>query len=287
MPVADLQTMTDRVARALPNLPTVNVLQSTQDTRGELRAYLERQGAMGDAEGAFHKGELYLFADNLASMERAEHVLATHEAGHAGLAGMLGADKARVLQSLLNLNDGLNRRARAEAKRLNVPLLTAVEEVLVDMKPADLVRLEGWRKVVHRVQRWLDRSGFKALAKQMRQWMEGRLTDQQQADMLAADLMFAAHDYLAGRDQRLFTLDGRQEAAAAALADAAWSFAASEGFPSVELRGGVLPDAGCHRVEGKHAGFVRPIAQDDEAELLAIPRKQRAEVRRRWATGSR
>ena len=208
MPVADLQTMTDRVARALPNLPKVNVLQSTQDTRGELRAYLERQGAMGDAEGAFHNGELYLFADNLASMERAEHVLATHEAGHAGLAGMLGADKAHVLQALLNRNDNLFRQAQAEAKRLKVPLLTAVEEVLVDMKPADLVKLDGWRKVVFRVQRWLDKSGFKTLAKQMRQWMEGRLTDQQQADMLAADLMFAAHDYLAGRDQRLFTLDG-------------------------------------------------------------------------------
>lgn len=204
MPVAVLQTMADRVARALPNLPTVNVLQSTQDTRGELRAYLERQGAMGDAEGAFHNGELYLFADNLASMERAEHVLATHEAGHAGLAGMLGADKARVLQSLLNRNDNLFRQAQAEAKRLKVPLLTAVEEVLVDMKPADLVKLDGWRKVVFRVQRWLDKSGFKTLAKQVRQWMEGRLTDQQQADMLAADLMFAAHDYLAGRDQRLW-----------------------------------------------------------------------------------
>ncbi len=217
MPVADLQTMTDRVAKALPNMPRVHVLQSTRQAPEALLAYLEKQGAMDDAEGAFHRGELYLFADNLASMERAEHVLATHEAGHAGLAGMLGADKARVLQALLNRNDNLFRQAQAEAKRLKVPLLTAVEEVLVDMKPADLVKLDGWRKVAHRVQRWLERSGFTTLAKQMRQWMEGRLTDQQQADMLAADLMFAAHDYLAGRDQRLFTLDGRQEAAAAAL----------------------------------------------------------------------
>lgn len=219
MPVADLQTMTDRVAKALPNLPAVNVLQSTQDTRGELRAYLERQGAMDDAEGAFHKGELYLFADNLVSMERAEHVLATHEAGHAGLAGMLGADKARVLQALLNRNDKLFRQAQAEAKRLNVPLLTAVEEVLVDMKPADLVKLDGWRKVVFRVQRWLDRSGFKTLAKQMRQWMEGRLTDQQQADMMAAGLMFAAHDYLAGRGM---PAGSEHEAPATVLLRRAW-----------------------------------------------------------------
>lgn len=52
--------------------------------------------------------------------------------------------------------------------------------------------------------------------------------------------------------------------------------------PAIELRGGVLPNGG----EGwalkteSHCNFARPLAQDDEAELLAIPRKQRAEVRR-------
>lgn len=214
MPVADLQTMTDRVAKALPNLPKVNVLQSTQDTRGELRAYLERQGAMGDAEGAFHKGELYLFADNLASMERAEHVLATHEAGHAGLAAILGADRARVMQSLLNLNDDLNRRANAVAKRLGVPVTTAVEELLVDVPPADLVKLKGWRRVAHKVQQWLARSGFTALAARMGRWLESRLSDQQKADLLAAELMTAAREHLAGRKPavRGMTVDAQQQA---------------------------------------------------------------------------
>ena len=69
-----------------------------------------------------------------------------------------------------------------------------------------------------------------------------------------ADLLFAAVEELAGR----------------------------RSCPSAELRGGVLPE----RREGwvirqdSHCGFVRPLAEDDEAELLAIPRKQRAEVRR-------
>lgn len=51
---------------------------------------------------------------------------------------------------------------------------------------------------------------------------------------------------------------------------------------SVELRGGDLPEEG----DGwsiktqSHCGFVRPLADSDEAELLAIPRKQRAEVRK-------
>jgi FemAB-related protein (PEP-CTERM system-associated) len=47
------------------------------------------------------------------------------------------------------------------------------------------------------------------------------------------------------------------------------------------LRGGGVPSGtGWHVENGTYAGFVRPIAADDEAELLAIPRKQRAEVRR-------
>lgn len=52
--------------------------------------------------------------------------------------------------------------------------------------------------------------------------------------------------------------------------------------PSVELRGGVLPETrgGWSIKRESHCGFVRPLAADDEAELLAIPRKQRAEVRR-------
>lgn len=56
--------------------------------------------------------------------------------------------------------------------------------------------------------------------------------------------------------------------------------------PSVELRGGVLPEADPAGRDGwvirreSHCGFARPLTADDEAELLAIPRKQRAEVRR-------
>jgi len=67
--------------------------------------------------------------------------------------------------------------------------------------------------------------------------------------------------------------------AAQALADAAVRLGVATSCPSVELRGGWLP-AGWHRDDGSYVGFTRPIAADDEAELLAIPRKQRAEVRR-------
>jgi FemAB-related protein (PEP-CTERM system-associated) len=70
-------------------------------------------------------------------------------------------------------------------------------------------------------------------------------------------------------------------AVAATLATGAADMAKSLGLPSVELRGGPLPEgAGWRREEGVYAGFARDLAADEEAELLAIPRKQRAEVRK-------
>jgi len=63
------------------------------------------------------------------------------------------------------------------------------------------------------------------------------------------------------------------------LAAGAWALATRLGIGGVELRGGSVPaDWGVNATT--YLGFVRPLAKDDAAELLAIPRKQRAEVRR-------
>ncbi|MEL7188845.1 MAG: FemAB family XrtA/PEP-CTERM system-associated protein, partial [Pseudomonadota bacterium] len=64
-----------------------------------------------------------------------------------------------------------------------------------------------------------------------------------------------------------------------ALADAAEVFAQGHSYTTIELRGGPIP-AGWQSWDDKHCGFERDLAADDEAELLAIPRKARAEVRK-------
>jgi FemAB-related protein (PEP-CTERM system-associated) len=64
-----------------------------------------------------------------------------------------------------------------------------------------------------------------------------------------------------------------------ALADAVWKLAASLSCPTVELRGGILPVDWPQDVTS-YLGYARDLAADDEAQLLAIPRKQRAEVRK-------
>jgi FemAB-related protein (PEP-CTERM system-associated) len=72
--------------------------------------------------------------------------------------------------------------------------------------------------------------------------------------------------------------------AAAALAEAAWELAGKLGCPSIELRGGSVPE-GWQPKQGTYAGFVRDLPSTEEAILKAIPRKQRAEVRRALGFG--
>jgi FemAB-related protein (PEP-CTERM system-associated) len=63
------------------------------------------------------------------------------------------------------------------------------------------------------------------------------------------------------------------------LCEAATELAARLACASIELRGGESPPTWQIRSDS-HAAFAAPLAPDDAAQLLAIPRKQRAEVRK-------
>lgn len=73
------------------------------------------------------------------------------------------------------------------------------------------------------------------------------------------------------------------EGAAAALAGEAAALAGRFGC-GAELRGGPVPE-GWARAEGDYAGFARDLPSDEAQILAAIPRKQRAEVRRALGYG--
>lgn len=74
-----------------------------------------------------------------------------------------------------------------------------------------------------------------------------------------------------------------EENATALLADAGWALATARRCPTMELRGGPVPGPEWSVDTTTYLGFVRDLAADDEAELIAIPRKQRAEVRKALA----
>lgn len=66
---------------------------------------------------------------------------------------------------------------------------------------------------------------------------------------------------------------------ACALVEASEELALRRSCSTVELRGGVAPESWAVRTDS-HSGFAKDLETDDEAQLLAIPRKQRAEVRK-------
>lgn len=81
-----------------------------------------------------------------------------------------------------------------------------------------------------------------------------------------------------------FAVDGgilaNDAAVAEALAAECWRLAQAYSCPTAELRGGVLPQTGWSVKSGAYLNFAKALEPDDEAQLLAIPRKHRAEVRK-------
>jgi FemAB-related protein (PEP-CTERM system-associated) len=71
----------------------------------------------------------------------------------------------------------------------------------------------------------------------------------------------------------------KDSATAQYLCRAAEELALRHSCPTIELRGGAAPE-GWDRRTDSHCTFAADLAGNDEAQLLAIPRKQRAEVRK-------
>jgi len=193
----DLKAVRDRVAKELTNLPPVHVLENPSQAPESLREHINKAGAWADVEGALHEGEIYLFASGLSNEERAEFVLATHEITHYGLRGKYGMGLDAVLQNIW-LRNGRVRKAAAAAreKRGLSSNLAAVEEVLADMPSADLVRLQGWRKLVGAVRDWFAGHGFDRLAEKLNRLMSAGMSDQQKADFYVADVLRQARGWV-------------------------------------------------------------------------------------------
>lgn len=214
MALRDLQAVVDRVGKRLKNLPRVHVLESpaslsTKDpVQKSLRDFIRKAGAWNDAEGATHEGDIYLFASGLADEARAEHVLAVHEVTHYGLRGTVGKDLDMALQDVWAMNAKV-RRAAAELKERNGlnSNIDATEEILADMAPGDLVKLMGWRRIVKSIRDWLSRVGFERLAEQFDALMKAGMSEQEKADVMVADLVNAARDWVRNGKGRPF-MDG-------------------------------------------------------------------------------
>lgn len=198
----DLQAVVDRIAQAYKNLPRIHVLESPAElstrekTQKALRDYIRKHDAWNDVEGAFHDGEIYLFANGLSDEARAEFVLAQHEITHYGLRGLLGKQMDVALQRVFMSNPDIHRKTLAAKQRLGLESnLEAVEEVLADTPTEELVKLKNWRRLVQVVRDGLSRLGFKRTAALLDRLMKAGLSEQAKADAYVSDLIRAARNW--------------------------------------------------------------------------------------------
>ena len=78
---------------------------------------------------------------------------------------------------------------------------------------------------------------------------------------------------------------GADAEAAEALAEAAWALAQERGCTDLELRGGAVPQGSWSLNGDVYANFAADLPQGDEAILLSIKKRARAEVRRSQTFG--
>ena len=200
-PLREVRALANRIKRSYANLPKVHVLASPADLPAEaagLRAEIARQGAENDVEGAMFDGAIYLFADNLSSLERAEFVLAEHEVAHLGLRGFFGDNLEPVLRQIAVRNPKVREAAREAQKRGKLSLTAAVEEVLADMPTAELAKLKGWRKFVQTARDWFAGKGFERIAAKLDSLLQGAISEQEAADLYVAEVVKAARDWVKG-----------------------------------------------------------------------------------------
>ena len=157
--------------------------------------------------------------------------------------------------------------------------------------PQDRARLPAWLEARE------DATAFHAIA-----WGEAvtKSTGHDYLPLIAEDAqgsitgflpLHAVHSPLFGRAMVSagFAVDGgiiaADDVSAQALGEAGWQLAERYSAPTLELRGGWLPDDPRWTIKSDaHAGFVAVLVADgpdaDQKQLDRVPRKQRAEVRK-------
>jgi hypothetical protein len=120
------------------------------------------QGASGEPEGFHYRGEVYLLAPHMASMDDIRRVLFHEALGHFGLRGIFGERLNPILAQIATMRPQLVAK-KAQQYGLNLGIeserLLAAEEVLAEMAQT---RPEiGWvRRAIAAIRTWLREHGI-------------------------------------------------------------------------------------------------------------------------------
>lgn len=119
---------------------------------------------------AFHRGAIYLVADNLHDKADIEFVIAHEMIGHYGLRTILGEDRIEEeMARLRRANPILSGRAAQLATAYNIPLADATEEAMADLA-ASGAEISGFRRLALILQQGLRHIGLHKAA----DWLEGK-----------------------------------------------------------------------------------------------------------------
>lgn len=160
---SDIAAMVDRVTQSWKNAPAIEVVQSVGDLPNKLRDQVYSAGADSNAEGMFLPGSkmVYLVADNIADMQRAEFVLLHEAKGHYGLRGVFGEKLTPILRQIWSTNQEVRRAAKELMEEHGYDRDLATEEALANLAGDGMAKdLNGWKKLVAFVLDWLRRHGF-------------------------------------------------------------------------------------------------------------------------------
>lgn len=161
----DARALWKNLTAGFKNLPPSHFLASPKQAPGDLLSQIRKAGAEQTIMGAYHEGEVYVFADNIPDLESMETLVAQHELRHYGMEGRYGKDLRSALLALRALNPEL--KAEAEAKKAEFTDLDdsgAVNEALADKPLGYAQKLKGWKRVVLAMRAWLNAHGYTRLA---------------------------------------------------------------------------------------------------------------------------
>jgi hypothetical protein len=160
---ASLVEHTAKLMRGWKNRPSVKILARFEDLPEAIKDEALKASDGSDIEGVYWKGTVYLVAENIESLERAETVIFHEILGHYGLRKTLG-DKLNPLLNQVYLaygKSGLEDIAKRYGLDLNTRegRLTAAEEKLAHM--AQTGERPGILRQVYALLRdWIRRMGF-------------------------------------------------------------------------------------------------------------------------------
>lgn len=138
---AMVQRTVDALAKGWVKAPNVTVVDGMQDERvpeavRKADAAQRSQGAMGEPEGFWYRGQVYLVASALPTSADAARVLYHEVLGHHGLRGHFGKDLDRVLDQVIKLR---RKDVQAKAQEYGLDMSNpehagyAAEEVLAEL----------------------------------------------------------------------------------------------------------------------------------------------------------